>query len=334
MGFATKLLVMTLSIIAAFSIVGCGAQKQSASDTQTIRSNRAIEFTLALYTNTQIVDGSLQGVKTRQADIKRNIDPNAELYEWSVDSHDNVSILMKGGSPIIAKDAEVTDVQGDVYYLTVTCDMIKSVNPLETSTWSEDIVVIFNDVNLIEHAYSKRDYEKGNLTNVYATQSTADTSAVAGGPMNDRKPTGGGAAPATREAKEAVARAFATAWLNDWTFTNGAMNRNQKSVPERCLQYVAPESNLYQQVNNESNFVGPNGMFFRGAAFTVVDTSVVEESSGVYRVETSVYGTQNDVTQEMYDKMRSDPSSLHVYTLILTVDDNGKICDMKQAGLS
>lgn len=171
-----KMCALFLAVVMAVGIAGCGGKAGSdvansaqsttgASDVESIRSARATEFAYAVFTNTQIVNGSLQGVKTRESDIQRNVDPNAELYKWSPTSHDNLGILMQGGSPNIARNVEVVDIDGDVYYLTVYLDTIENLNPLKTSSHVDDIVVIFNDKNLIEHAYYKSVYESGKLTN-------------------------------------------------------------------------------------------------------------------------------------------------------------------------
>lgn len=161
------------------------------------------------------------------------------------------------------------------------------------------------------------------------SSSETAASAMTGSSKDDSQPTGMTSIVTPDEKKEA-AREFATKWLDDWVFENGEMQKNAQSVANRCLPLVAAGSTLYRELNDESNFVGMDGKYFHGAAFCVVGATANAEADDTYRVNVSVYGTQNTVTQEMYDKMTSDPSQLHHFILVIVVDDNGKITDLTE----
>ena len=138
--------------------------------------------------------------------------------------------------------------------------------------------------------------------------------------------------PVTPGEKKSAACVFARKWLDDWSFEGGEMQKNAKELPDRVLPLVAVGSTLYRELNDESNFVGPKGKYFHGAAFCVVDVSATAIADDTYRATVSVYGTQNTITKEGYARMTRDPSKLHRFRLVVTVDDNGKITDLVEEG--
>lgn len=129
--------------------------KADPADGDAVRREMAEKLALAIFTTTKIVDGELARDTSRDAVMNSYVAANSELREWSTDGklpYDN-SILMQGGSPQIASDAKVVDVQGGAYYVSIDCGTVSKPEPLEVSPRKSEIVVLFNDDNKIEHAW-------------------------------------------------------------------------------------------------------------------------------------------------------------------------------------
>lgn len=169
-------LIMALSLLAGCSaITGDGESSKSLTDTPTTQKASpndgndgndacreiAEKFALARYTNQKLVNGEYEHDASFDSVCDEYVAADSELKEWSADSDlefDN-SILLRGGSPVIAQSSEVTDVQGSAYYVTVKYNIVAGAGQSEASTQKAELVVIFNESNLIEHAWPSAYYD-------------------------------------------------------------------------------------------------------------------------------------------------------------------------------
>ncbi len=124
------------------------------NDYEAVRKEKAEKFCTAVFTSTKVANGEYFPDKSLEKVADAYLSPLSPLRKSTADQLEyDASILMRGGSPRVAKSAVVADIQGDAYYVDVQSEMPKATGEQAEKRWTDRVVVIFDDADAIMHAF-------------------------------------------------------------------------------------------------------------------------------------------------------------------------------------